>query len=205
MLSRRPLRSPSSSLVRLLVAPLAVATLALAIACSSDGPPPTAGDASASPPSAQPAQPAAQPAAADPAKPAEPAEPAPAAAGTDPAKPAEPAAAGGPAPGAAAQPAAAASPAGAGQAQPTSRNGDGNPQVDPNKPAASEKDTKRGRPQCLHVGTRSEQWAWPDGTRIDWVQGCEKITPECKHVGSKSEGWYAGDKLIVFVRCNDTK
>ena len=58
-----------------------------------------------------------------------------------------------------------------------------------------------GRPVCVHVGTRSEGWAWPNGRFIGWAK-CAGVIPECKPAGPRGgEGWYANGALIGADEC----
>ncbi|MEZ4339049.1 MAG: hypothetical protein R3B82_20720 [Sandaracinaceae bacterium] len=47
-------------------------------------------------------------------------------------------------------------------------------------------------PVCRFVGTRSEGWYDPDGTRICFAS-CAGHTASCEAIGTRSEGWYADD------------
>ena len=62
-------------------------------------------------------------------------------------------------------------------------------------------------PECRYVGTRSEGWYRPDGTRICYAS-CAGNTAQCDHIGSRSEGWYAsagqgcgGEARIEWAFC----
>jgi hypothetical protein len=77
--------------------------------------------------------------------------------------------------------------------------------ADAGTPASEE----TGRPICVHVGTRSEGWAWPSGRFIHWAK-CKGVVPKCQAVGAgnehedhdNTEGWYAADTLIVPADCS---
>lgn len=76
------------------------------------------------------------------------------------------------------------------------RLADATPPADAGAQAAAHK----GKPVCVRQGTRSEGWAWPDGTFIHWAK-CKGIVPVCKRQGSEGEGWYARDVLIANAAC----
>lgn len=57
-----------------------------------------------------------------------------------------------------------------------------------------------GAPVCVHVGTRSEGWAWPGGRFIHWAK-CKGVVPACLVDGKKGEGWYAHGALIAPAAC----
>ena len=61
---------------------------------------------------------------------------------------------------------------------------------------------RTGRPVCVHVGTRSEGWAWPSGRFIRWAR-CKGVVPVCRAAGPKRavEGWYANGVLIAPDMC----
>jgi hypothetical protein len=60
--------------------------------------------------------------------------------------------------------------------------------------------TRADVPVCVHVGTRSEGWAWNGGRFIRWAK-CEGVTPVCRSKGDGGEGWYARGVLIVAAPC----
>ena len=45
-------------------------------------------------------------------------------------------------------------------------------------------------PTCGAIGTRSEGWVAPDGTRICYAR-CAGATLTCENAGLRDEGWYA--------------
>ncbi len=59
-----------------------------------------------------------------------------------------------------------------------------------------------GRPTCVRIGTRSEGWAWPNGTLIHWAK-CRGVAPTCYKVDSthQVEGWYATGSFISAATC----
>lgn len=63
-------------------------------------------------------------------------------------------------------------------------------------------------PECRFIGTRSEGWYLPDGTRICWTFCSAGAAPTCEGVATATEGWYTTDgaacgtgRLIQLADC----